>query len=254
MNRLRRPDGVEVAFRVHNPQAAGVPVLLTHGFAATAAMWDPNIGALSTDRPVIVWDQRGHGNSDAPEDMACYGQDISVADMAAVLDAAGAHRAVLCGMSLGGYLSLAFHLAHPQRVAALVLVDTGPGYRNAEARNNWNDWVERTAQRLETGAPPPHPSPEVTQAVHKHPDGLPRAARGSMVQEDARVIESLDSIAVPSLVIVGAQDTDFLAGADYMQRHIPNARKLVIDNAGHAANMDQPDTFNIAVRELLEQL
>jgi pimeloyl-ACP methyl ester carboxylesterase len=254
VNRLRRPDGVEVAFRVHNPQAPGVPVLLTHGFAATAAMWDPNVGALSADRPVIVWDQRGHGNSDAPEDMACYGQEISVADMAAVLDAAGAHRAVLCGMSLGGYLSLAFHLAHPQRVAALVLVDTGPGYRNAEARSNWNDWVERTAQRLETGAPPPHPSPEVAQAVHEHPDGLPRAARGSMVQKDARVIESLDSIAVPSLVIVGAQDTDFLAGADYMQRHIPNARKLLIDNAGHAANMDQPDTFNTAVLELLEQL
>lgn len=254
MNRLRRPDGVEVAFRVHNPQAPGVPVLLTHGFAATAGMWDPNVGALSADRPVIVWEQRGHGNSDAPQDVARYSQEISVADMAAVLDAAGAHRAVLCGMSLGGYLSLAFHLAHPQQVAALVLVDTGPGYRNAEARNNWNDWVQRTAQRLETGTPAPHPSPEVARAVHKHPDGLPRAARGSMVQKDARVIESLDSIAVPTLVIVGAQDTDFLAGADYMQRHIPNARKLLIDNAGHAANMDQPDTFNTAVRELLEQL
>lgn len=253
MNRLRRPDGVEVAYRVHNPQATGVPVLLTHGFAATARMWDPNIGALSADRPVIVWDQRGHGDSDAPEDMACYGQDISVADMAAVLDAAGADRAVLCGMSLGGYLSLAFHLAHPQRVAALVLVDTGPGYRNAEARKNWNDWVERTARRLESGASP-NTSPEVAQAVHKHPDGLPRAARGSMVQKDARVIESLEAIAVPALVVVGAQDTDFLAGADYMQRHIPNARKLLVDNAGHAANMDQPDMFNTAVSELLEQL
>lgn len=254
MNRLRRPDGVEVAYRVHNPQASGVPILLTHGFAATAAMWDPNIDALAADRPVIVWDQRGHGDSDAPEDMAQYGQDISVADMAAVLDAAGAERAVLCGMSLGGYLSLAFHVAHPHRVAALVLVDTGPGYRNADARQKWNDWVERTAQRLETGEPAPHSSPEVARAVHRHPEGLPRAARGSMVQKDARVIESLDGIAVPALVVVGAQDTDFLAGADYMQRHIPNARKLVIDDAGHAANMDQPDAFNTAVRELLEQL
>ena len=145
-----------------------------------------------------------------------------------------------CGMSLGGYLSLAFHLAHPERVAALVLVDTGPGYRNDEARNKWNAWVERTAQRLETGAPPPHPSPEVAQAVHEHPEGLPRAARGSMAQQDARVIDSLDSIEVPTLVIVGAQDTDFLAGADYMCRHIRGARKLVIDDAGHAANMDQP--------------
>ncbi len=254
MNRLQRPGGVQVAFRVHNPQAPGVPVLLSHGFGATAGMWDPNIGALSADRPVIVWDQRGHGSSDSPQDPDLYGRDISVADMAAVMDAAGVPRAVLCGMSLGGYLSLAFHIAHPDRVAALVLVDTGPGYRNDEARNKWNAWVERTAQRLETGAPPPRQSPEVAQALHEHPEGLPRAARGSMAQQDARVIDSLEGIEVPTLVIVGAQDTDFLASADYMCRRIRGARKLVIDEAGHAANMDQPNTFNTAVRELLEQL
>lgn len=253
MTRLTRPDGVEVAFRVHNPQAAGTPVLLTHGFAATAAMWDLNIGALSVDRTVIVWNQRGHGDSDSPEDLGCYGQDVSVEDMAAILDAAGAERAVLCGMSLGGYLSLAFHLTYPKRVAGLVLVDTGPGYRNDAARDKWNTWVERTAQRLEAGEPP-GPSVEVAQAVHEHPEGLARAARGAMTQKDACVIESLDTIEVPTLVIVGAQDTDFHAGADYMHRHIPGARKLVIDDAGHAPNIDQPDVFNTAVREFLEQL
>lgn len=254
MNRLERDDGVTLAFRVHNPQASGVPVLLTHGFGATSGMWDPNIDALSADRPVIVWDQRGHGSSDAPEDMDRYSERISVADMAAVLDAAGAERAVIGGMSLGGYLSLAFHLAYPQRVAALVLVDTGPGYRKDEARDKWNAWVERRAQKLERGQAKADTSAEVAQAVHEHPEGLPRAARGVMAQKDARVITSLDSITVPTLVIVGAQDTDFLAGADYMHRHIPNSRKVVIDNAGHAANMDQPAVFNSAVRELLDSL
>ena len=227
---------------------------MTHGFGATAGMWDRNIDALSVDRPVIVWDQRGHGSSDAPDDMDGYSEEISVADMAAILDAAGADRAVLGGMSLGGYLSLAFHLVHPQRVAALVLVDTGPGYRNDEARDKWNAWVERRAQELERGQTRADSSAELAQAVHEHPDGLPRAARGVMAQKDARVISSLDTVAVPTLVIVGAEDTDFLAGADYMHRRIPNSRKVVIDNAGHAANMDQPEAFNAAVRELLEQL
>jgi pimeloyl-ACP methyl ester carboxylesterase len=254
MNRLQRPDGVTLAFEVHNPLAPGVPLLLTHGFGATSGMWGPNIDALSVDRPVIVWDQRGHGSSDAPDEMNRYSEAISVADMAAILDAAGAERAVVGGMSLGGYLSLAFHLAHPQRVAALVLVDTGPGYRNDEARDKWNAWVERRAQQLERGQGPAEISAEIAQAVHEHPDGLPRAARGVMAQKDARVITSLDGITVPTLVIVGVEDTDFLAGADYMHRHISTARKVVIDNAGHAANMDQPDTFNAAVRELLEQL
>ncbi len=254
MNRLQRDDGVTLAFQVHNPQAVGVPLLLTHGFGATAGMWDRNVDALSVDRPVIVWDQRGHGSSDAPDDMGSYSEQISVADMAAILDAAGANRAVLGGMSLGGYLSLAFHLVHPEWVAALVLVDTGPGYRNDEARDKWNAWVERRAQQLERGEGRVDTSAELAQAVHEHPEGLPRAARGVMAQKDARVITSLDRIAVPTLVIVGAEDTDFLAGAEYMHRHIPNSRKVVIDNAGHAANMDQPETFNAAVREFLEQL
>ena len=253
MNRLQREDGVTLAFQVYNPKAPGVPLLLTHGFGATAGMWDPNVDALSVDRPVIVWDQRGHGSSDAPDDMNRYTEQISVADMAAILDAAGADRVVLGGMSLGGYLSLAFHLVHPQRVAALVLIDTGPGYRNDEARDKWNAWVERRAQQLERGEMPADTSAELTQAVHEHPEGLPRAARGVMAQKDDRVIKSLDSITVPTLVIVGAEDTNFLAGADYMHRHIPNSRKVVIDDAGHAANMDQPDAFNAAVRELLEQ-
>jgi pimeloyl-ACP methyl ester carboxylesterase len=254
VNRLERPDGVTLNFQVHNPQAPGVPLLLTHGFGATAGMWDPNIDALSVDRPVIVWDQRGHGSSDAPDDMDRYSEAISVADMAAILDAVGADRAVLGGMSLGGYLSLAFHLVHPRRVAALVLVDTGPGYRNNEARDKWNAWVERRAHELERGQTRAESSAELAQAVHENPEGLPRAARGVMAQKDARVITSLDSIGVPTLVIVGAQDTDFLAGADYMHRRIANSRKVVIDNAGHAANMDQPETFNTAVGDFLEQL
>lgn len=254
MNRLQREDGVTLAYQVHNPLGLGVPLLLTHGFGATSRMWDRNIDALSVDRPVIVWDQRGHGSSDAPEEMDRYSEQISVADMVAILDAADAERAVIGGMSLGGYLSLAFHLVHPQRVAGLVLVDTGPGYRNDDARGKWNAWVEKTAQRFERGEGSASRSAEVTQAAHEHPEGLPRAARGVMAQKDARVIASLDSIAVPTLVIVGADDTDFLAGADYMARHIANSAKVVLPDAGHAANMDQPEAFNAAVRKFLEEL
>ena len=255
MNRLQRPDGVTLAFQVHSPHAPGVPLLLTHGFGATSGMWDRNVDALNADRPVIVWDMRGHGSSDAPDEMDRYSEHMSVADMAAILDAADAERAVLGGMSLGGYLSLAFHLAHPERVAALVLVDTGPGHQNDEARDKcgmrgWNDAPNSSSGAMRRPTAPA----EVAQAVHEHPEGLPRAARGVMAQKDARVITSLDSITVPTLVIVGAQDSDFLAPADYMHRKISNSRKVVIEGAGHAANMDRPETFNTAVREGLEQL
>lgn len=254
MNRLQRPGGVEVAYQVLNPDAPGIPLLLSHGFAATARMWDPNTDALSVDRPVIVWDQRGHGRSDGPESVDGYGEMTNVADMTTILDDAGVHRAALGGLSLGGYLSLAFHLAHPQRVAALMLVDTGPGYYKDDARNKWNDSVEDVARQLENGTLPTGWSAELAQAVHDHPEGLPYAARGALVQHDSRVIASLKTVAVPSLIVVGDRDTDYLAAADYMQRHIPDARKVVIEDAGHASNMDQADSFNTAVRAFLEQL
>jgi pimeloyl-ACP methyl ester carboxylesterase len=72
-----------------------------------------------------------------------------------------------------------------------------------------------------------------------------------LTQRDARVISSLPDIAVPALVVVGAKDTPFLAASDYMAAKIPGARKVVIEGAGHAANLDQPAAFNAAVLEFL---
>ena len=81
--------------------------------------------------------------------------------------------------------------------------------------------------------------------------GLVRAARGMLTQRDAGVMSSLPTIAVPTLVVVGADDAPFLAAADYMAGKIPGAKKVVIPDAGHAANMDQPAAFNAAVRGFL---
>jgi len=87
-----------------------------------------------------------------------------------------------------------------------------------------------------------------------HITGSIDSARAALARRDARVINSLGSIIVPSLVVVRAQDTQYLIATDYMQRHIAQSRKFVIEDAGHAANMDQPEFFNTAVRDLLEQL
>ena len=85
------------------------PLVLSHGFGNSTQMWAPNVGALAANRRVITWDLRGHGRSDSPEQQDLYTAEASVADLAALLDEVGATRAVLCGLSLGGYLSLAFY-------------------------------------------------------------------------------------------------------------------------------------------------
>jgi pimeloyl-ACP methyl ester carboxylesterase len=171
---------------------------------------------------VITWDLRGHGRSGAPDDPAQYSVELALADMAELLDRAGAGTAVLVGHSLGGYLSLAFHLAHPERVRALVLVDTGPGYRKDDARAGWNRMVEERARSL--AAKP----------------GLAHAARGILAQRDGRVIESLPEIHVPTLVVVGEKDERFLAGSRYMAEKIPGAKLEVITGAGHSPQESHP--------------
>ena len=97
-------------------------------------------------------------------------------------------------------------------------------------------------------------SAEVRASHHRSPAGLALAARGILTQHDARIIESLPSIAVPTLVLVGADDTAFLAAADVMAAKIPRSTKVVLERAGHAANIDQPEAFNLAVLDFLDDL
>lgn len=249
---LRR-GGASIHYDRHGDRGARPPLLLSHGFSASGSMWEPNVGALCGEREVITWDMRGHARSGSPSDPSEYGVEQSVGDMLALLDLVDAPSAVLGGMSLGGYLSLAFHARHPQRVAALVLVDTGPGFRRAQPRREWNAFAERTASALERdGLGALAASPEVGE--HGDAAGLVHSARRVMAQQDSEVIESLEAVAVPTLVVVGALDTSFLAAAEYMTARIPGAREVVLEGAGHAANIDAHEHFNGAVREFLEEI
>jgi pimeloyl-ACP methyl ester carboxylesterase len=247
-------DGVSIWFE--DAAAEGVPVLLSHGYSATGDMWRGQLGPLveAGYRP-IVWDMRGHGRSDSPEDQSLYSEEATVDDMTAILDECGVDTAVIGGLSLGGYMSLAFHLAHPDRTDALLLFDTGPGYKKDEARDGWNANAERTAKRFEErGLDGLGRGAEVRVSSHRSAEGLARAARGMLAQRDARVIESLPDIKVPTLVLLGENDTPYIAGSDYMVAKIPNATKVVIPEAGHSSNIDQPAAFNRATLEFLSGL
>lgn len=246
-------NGIMIYYEVHGD---GPPLLLTHGYSSTSAMWQGQIAALSKRHKLVLWDMRGHGQSDYPSDAAAYSEALTVADMAALLDAVGARTAILGGLSLGGYMSLAFHRAHPDRVRALLIIDTGPGFRKDDAREAWNKRAHETGDRFDREglAVLKSASRERSTASHRDASGLARAARGMLTQRDARVIESLPDIKVPSLLVVGADDTPFLAAADYMAARIPGAMKVVIPVAGHAVNIDQPQAFIDAVLPFLDHL
>jgi pimeloyl-ACP methyl ester carboxylesterase len=247
--------GTHIFYEVTGPLNDRPPLLLSHGYSASAQMWKRNLPALAADRRVITWDIRGHGESDAPEDPALYSEALSVEDMAALLDRAEAERAVVGGLSLGGYLSLGFYVRFPERVVGLVLCDTGPGYRRGEARAGWNAQAERIAHNFDQhGLDALNASPEVAASPQASAIGLALAARGILAQRDAHVMDALPTIAVPTLVLVGAHDGPYLAAAEVMAAKIPGATKVVLEGAGHAANIDQPQAFNRAVLDFLARL
>jgi pimeloyl-ACP methyl ester carboxylesterase len=243
-------DGVRLRYDV---SGSGPTVVLTHGFGATSAVFDATRAALAADHTVVTWDLRGHGDSDSPPDPAAYSTALAIADLAALLDATGAERAVVAGHSLGGYLSLAFRLAHPERVDALVLIGTGPGYRQEEARARWNDMALKYAAGLAAGRTDPmgDDDDDLDLSAHRDPAGLALAGRGILTQHDATVIDSLPSIDVPTLVTVGDHDRAFVAGSRYMAERIPGAELVVIPGTGHSPHVSRADEVGRVLRSFL---
>ena len=262
---LPRPSDVTIYYTTHG---TGPPLLLTHGFSSTSSMWSAQIPTLSQTHTLILWDMRGHGQSSYPSDPTLYSEAHTIADMAALLDhicggggggggGGGADTpAIIGGLSLGGYMSLAFHRTFPQRVRALLIIDTGPGFKQGAARDKWNAYARETGDRFDRDGlgPLAEMSPERRLVSHRDATGLALAARGMLAQRDASVIDSLPGIRVPALVVVGADDRPFLAASEYMAKKIPGARKAVVPNAGHAVNIDQPEAFIEAVLPFLREV
>ncbi|TKA66011.1 hypothetical protein B0A55_09276 [Friedmanniomyces simplex] len=247
---------VQLYYETHG---TGTPLILTHGYSSTSEMWQGQIDVLAGEGyQVVVWDMRGHGKSSYPDDQSLYSEEHTVADVAAILDEVGGAgaSAVVGGLSLGGYMSLAFYRVHPNRVKALLIIDTGPGFKNDAAREAWNKTAHETGARFDREglSLTQGMSPERSQVTHRNAEGLAMAAHGMLAQRNAAVIESLPRIKVPALVVVGGDDKPFLAASEYMAKRIPGARKVVVPKAGHAVNLDQPLLFNDAVRTFLGSL
>ena len=243
MPHLKRGD----ANLYYEDDGKGPAILMTHGFVASTGMWDGQVEAFKGRFRLIRWDMRGHGQTECQDDQSAYGQDITVADMVAILDHLEVEKAIIVGHSLGGFMSLRLNVMHPERVSALVLQGCGPGYRSDDSRAKWNERVDGRAKTIiEEGYKALGGAAEVPVSLQRSNQELAMAARGILAQVDAKVIDSLPHIDVPTLVIIGAGDSYYLQGSDYMANRIPGAEHVVVPGAGHGVNVDQPETVNKA--------
>ena len=259
-------DGV----RLHYADVgSGEPALvLLHAFPLHSGMWAPQLEHLSAQRRVIAPDLLGFGASDAPESMFRYTM-VGYADLVAgLLDALGLRRVVLGGLSMGGYVAFAFLREYADRVAALILADTRAGADTTEAferRTDQQDQVARigTVALIETllgGLLSEHTRTNRLELVERirrlmanPPAGFIGALEAMKFRPDAT--EDLAKISVPTLVVVGEDDS--LAPPEVardMQERIAGAELVVLPRAGHLSNLEAADEFNAAVAGFLRRL
>ncbi len=172
--------------------------------------------ALSSRFTVVAVDLLGHGLSPVPDDPAEFTRDRALADLDDIVrDLTESHtdRPVLVGHSLGGYLALAHAATRPAATRGIVVVNTGPGYRDPIRRQEWNERSRRNAHRF----------------------GVPSQVTELNLQHDSVVMDRLGEMQTPTLVLAGGDDRpEYTSAGQYLQRKMPAARLVVVDGGGHS--------------------
>ena len=188
------------------------PIVFVHGLGMSGATWARCMELLEGRHRVLAIDLLGHGGSPVPDDPAAYTRDAALSDIDDVI-ATLDEPPVLVGHSLGGYLALAHAATRPGATRGIVVLNTGPGYRDAEKREAWNDRTRRNSHRF----------------------GVPEQVTTLNLQEDSVVMDRLAEMTVPTLVLAGDQDRpEYTASGQYLERKMPHARLQVIEGGEHS--------------------
>lgn len=251
-------DGCRLSFSVTGAEQAP-PLLLLHSLGTTTALWDEQIAPLSRTHRVIRCDTRGHGDSAAPP--GDYTLDRLGHDALAVLDAAGASRAHVCGVSLGGVTALWLARYAPQRVVRIVCANTGARVGTREL------WQQRIQAAREHGMPAlaeatlqrwfterfRRSAPATVERFRSMVSACPVAGYTGCcaVLRDADLRDEIHRIAAPTLVVTGTHDRATPPSlGEGIRTAVAGARAVELD-AAHIANVEQPGAFNAAVMEFL---
>lgn len=245
-------------------EGIGPALVLIHGYPFDRSQWEPQLDGLKDVARVIAPDLRGFGGAEeAPATMTMDGYASDVKDL---LDRLGIPSAVICGLSMGGYIALAFLEKHPQAVKGLILCNTRAGAdseqgregRQASARKIAADGMGPTAEMmvpklLAEGTI--SSKPEVAAMLkmmmeRQRPSGAIAALRGMAARADRTPL--LATIRVPTLIITGELDTLIPPKeSEAMAATIPGSELVVIPGVGHVSNLEDPQAFNAAVRSFL---
>ncbi|MEW5719082.1 MAG: alpha/beta fold hydrolase [Chloroflexota bacterium] len=247
--------------------ALRMPLLFIHGFPLDRTYWAGQTRALGDVARVIAPDLRGFGESRAPA--GAVTMDTFADDLRDLLDALGVQRAVVAGLSMGGYIAFAFYRKYAARVRALILADTRATPDTPEAKKGRDENIALAREKGSAAvAEKMFPKMLAPQTIAERAD-IANAARALMSRQPVEGViaalgalrdrpdstPTLAQIAALTQIIVGAEDTlTPPKDSEQMRDGVRGARLAVIPNAGHLSNLEQPDAFNQVVREFLQSL
>lgn len=265
-------NGIELAYDEH--AGATRPLVLVHGFTGAADDFREHLEPLATLGRTIALDQRGHGDSSNTGDGASYTLDQLVDDLRAFFDAREIDQCDLLGHSLGGMVALRFALAHPQRVASLILMDTAPTAMTGVPRSVFEggavlgrsagmaQLAEVMRARLQADPQRPAASQRCEEEMGSQfwdrilwkltsmdPEAF--GALGGALVEQESIVARLAEIQAPTLVMVGEEDRPFLEPAAQLASGIPHATRVTIARAAHSPQLENPSAWFAAVRDHL---
>ncbi len=251
--------------RLHiDARGDGPAVILAHGFGGSARNFLPQARALAGNYRVVVYDARGHARSEAPADPAQYAPECFVEDLLGIVERTGEERVVVGGLSMGAGVALRFALAHPERVRGVVLAAFPPA--------SVGSWATAFADAIDAGGVEAAGSEFVWgERTRFDPEGARLIRRGFLEHADhalastlrqllsvqpalGSLAPSLARLDVPALLIVGRRDQKSLSASEELVRLLPDARLVVVPDAGHVVNLANPAAFNSALQSFLEGL
>ena len=259
-----RIDDIQLAY---DDVGVGHAVVLIHGYPFNRSLWTEQTEALTSRFRVVTPDLRGFGESDSSEGPVTMNRMAQ--DVAELMDQLGIEQAVIGGLSMGGYVALAFVKQFPSRVKALVLADTraqadteeGKQTRSQQAEKALSEGMAGIADAMLPKLLTPDTvskRPEVVKRVRDmmlktKPQGAASALLGMAERDD--LSEFISTIRVPTMIVVGREDAITpLADSEKMQSKIAPSRLVVIENAGHVSNLEQTEQFNFALIRFLDRV
>jgi pimeloyl-ACP methyl ester carboxylesterase len=254
-------------------QGSGPTLLLVHGFGGAKEDFADQVEALAARYHVVTFDHRGHGESDDPSDASAYSFDRLTADTVAVADAVGADHFRLLGHSMGGMIARRLVLAHPERVDALVLMDTSPGpvpgidgelleMGAVIALNEGMTELKRIMDAFQPLGTPAYERlmaerpgyVEVNDRKWSTLSPVMWATMGREIRDQPDQLAALAAVTCPTLVIVGVQDEPFVEVSRAMVETIAGAELAVIPDAGHSPQFENPEVWLTTLERFLARV